>query len=72
MPIFQLRDKTIMRLLRPIIAIGICLSMALGASAQALDSSDSSEYLIKAGFIYNFAKLVGCREALSRRQILPS
>jgi hypothetical protein len=48
-----------MRLLRPIIAIGICLSMALGASAQALDSSDSSEYLIKAGFIYNFAKLVG-------------
>jgi hypothetical protein len=33
--------------------------MALGASAQALDSSDSSEYLIKAGFIYNFAKLVG-------------
>jgi len=48
-----------MRLLRPIIAIGICLSLALGASAQSLDSSDSSEYLIKAGFIYNFAKLVG-------------
>jgi hypothetical protein len=59
MPIFQLRDKTIMRLLRPIIAMGICLSLALGASAQTLDSSDSSEYLIKAGFIYNFAKLVG-------------
>ncbi len=52
-------SKAIMRLLRPIIAIGICLSMALGASAQGLDSSDSSEYLIKAGFIYNFAKLVG-------------
>ena len=48
-----------MRFLRSIIAIGICLSLALGASAQALDSSDSSEYLIKAGFIYNFAKLVG-------------
>jgi hypothetical protein len=32
--------------------------MAPRASAQALDSSDSSEYLIKAGFIYNFAKLV--------------
>src|SRR5437879_10661507 len=59
MPIFQPRDKTIMRVLRPIIAMGICLSLALGASAQALDSSDSSEYLIKAGFIYNFAKLVG-------------
>jgi hypothetical protein len=48
-----------MRLLRPIIVIGICLSLALGASAQTLDTSDSSEYLIKAGFIYNFAKLVG-------------
>ena len=48
-----------MRILRPIIVIGICLSLALGASAQTIDSSDSSEYLIKAGFIYNFAKLVG-------------
>ena len=41
--------------------IGItCLlsAMALGSHAEALDSSDSSEYLIKAGFIYNFAKLV--------------
>jgi len=41
--------------------IGItCLlsAMALGGHAEALDSSDSSEYLIKAGFIYNFAKLV--------------
>src|SRR5688572_17138345 len=26
--------------------------------AQSQDPSDSSEYLIKAGFIYNFAKLV--------------
>ena len=33
-------------------------AMALGGHAEALDSSDSSEYLIKAGFIYNFAKLV--------------
>jgi len=32
---------------------------ALEAKAQTLDSSDSSEYLIKAGFIYNFAKFVG-------------
>src|SRR5207245_7606759 len=59
MPIFVPRDKAIMRLLRPIIAMGICLSMALVASAQALYYSYSSEYLIKAGFIYNFAKLVG-------------
>jgi hypothetical protein len=38
----------------------ICLlsAMALGSHAEGLDSSDSSEYLIKAGFIYNFAKLV--------------
>jgi hypothetical protein len=33
-------------------------AMAFGSHAEALDSSDSSEYLIKAGFIYNFAKLV--------------
>jgi hypothetical protein len=33
-------------------------AMALGSHADVLDSSDSSEYLIKAGFIYNFAKLV--------------
>jgi hypothetical protein len=32
--------------------------MALGSHAEGLDASDSSEYLIKAGFIYNFAKLV--------------
>jgi hypothetical protein len=37
------------------IAILLCLSLALGASAQ---TADSSEYLIKAGFIYNFAQLV--------------
>jgi len=36
----------------------ICFGWILGANAQALDSSDSSEYLIKAGFIYNFAQLV--------------
>src|SRR3979409_113476 len=33
-------------------------AMAVGSHAEALDSSDSSEYLIKAGFIYNFAKFV--------------
>jgi hypothetical protein len=42
-----------------LIAITCLLSaMALGSHADSLDSSDSSEYLIKAGFIYNFAKLV--------------
>jgi hypothetical protein len=47
-----------MKQARLIAVMTICLSLALGANAQALDSSDSSEYLIKAGFIYNFAKLV--------------
>lgn len=47
-----------MRSRRLIIAIMICFGCVLGANAQALDSSDSSEYLIKAGFIYNFAQLV--------------
>jgi hypothetical protein len=36
----------------------LLFAMALGSHAEGLDSSDSSEYLIKAGFIYNFAKLV--------------
>jgi uncharacterized protein DUF4154 len=42
-----------------LIAITCLLSaMAVGSRAEGVDSSDSSEYLIKAGFIYNFAKLV--------------
>jgi hypothetical protein len=43
-----------------ILIVIICLlsGMALRSHADGLDSSDSSEYLIKAGFIYNFAKLV--------------
>jgi hypothetical protein len=48
-----------MRKVGLLIAITCLLSaMALGSHAQGLDVSDSSEYLIKAGFIYNFAKLV--------------
>ena len=34
------------------------LILGLQARAQNFDASGSSEYLIKAGFIYNFAKLV--------------
>jgi hypothetical protein len=41
-----------------IVALSISLSGAPEAFAQASDASDSSEYLIKAGFIYNFAKFV--------------
>ena len=48
-----------MRRVGILIAISCLLStMALGSHAAGVDSSDSSEYLIKAGFIYNFAKLV--------------
>ena len=41
-----------------IVVLGISLNWTLEAKAQTSDSSDSSEYLIKAGFIYNFAKFV--------------
>src|SRR5258708_20791050 len=41
-----------------IVALSVSLSWAPESMAQASDSSDSSEYLIKAGFIYNFAKFV--------------
>jgi len=41
-----------------ILALSVSLSWAPGTLAQASDSSDSSEYLIKAGFIFNFAKFV--------------
>lgn len=37
---------------------GMTLNWTPSADAQAGDASDSSEYLIKAGFIYNFAKFV--------------
>lgn len=42
---------------RFIAACLICASLVLPICAQTGSSSDSSEYLIKAGFIYNFAKL---------------
>ncbi len=47
-----------MRLLRQLITIAIVILASLGFEAHAQDSSVSSEYLIKAGFIYNFANLV--------------
>jgi hypothetical protein len=54
--------RTIKRMLRRlgilIVALSVSLSWAPEASTQARDSSDSSEYLIKAGFIFNFAKFV--------------
>jgi hypothetical protein len=41
-----------------IVIISLLTAMALSGHAEGVESSDSSEYLIKAGFIYNFAKLV--------------
>lgn len=47
-----------MRRLRLLITIAMVILPSLGFEAHAQDSSASSEYLIKAGFIYNFANLV--------------
>ena len=47
-----------MRLLRLLITMALVILPSLGLEAQAQDSAASSEYLIKAGFIYNFANLV--------------
>ena len=41
-----------------IVALSVSLSGTPETFAQTPDSPDSSEYLIKAGFIYNFANLV--------------
>lgn len=41
-----------------IVLLSLTLNWTATADAQAGDVSDSSEYLIKAGFIYNFAKFV--------------
>jgi hypothetical protein len=46
------------RLMALIVLLGMTLTYTSTAEAQAGDASDSSEYLIKAGFIYNFAKFV--------------
>lgn len=47
-----------MRIFRLIAACLICATLALPSRAQTANPSDSSEYLIKAGFTYNFAKLM--------------
>jgi hypothetical protein len=50
--------NALMKRLHFMIAILLGLSWALPAGAQSSDTAESSEYLIKAGFIYNFAQLV--------------
>lgn len=40
------------------VVLAALLALATGARAQSPDSGESSEHLIKAGYVYNFAKLV--------------
>ncbi len=41
-----------------LLLVAILLAPAVSAHAQAVGSDESSEYLIKAGVVYNFARLV--------------
>jgi hypothetical protein len=43
------------------------VALSANPGAQGLTSAESSEYLIKAGYIYNFAKLVEWRSPVSRK-----
>lgn len=52
-----MQNRAIMTVRRLIIAI-LMMLLAQAHHAWAQDSEQSSEYLIKAGYIYNFAKLV--------------
>lgn len=54
------KSQRLMRKVPFIVACLVCFGLmtAVPSHAQNTDSSDSSEYLIKAGFTYNFAKLM--------------
>lgn len=54
------KSQRIMKRVSFIAACLVCLTLAtaFASRAQSGESSDSSEYLIKAGFTYNFAKLI--------------
>jgi hypothetical protein len=51
-------DTALLRIFRLVAVCLICFAMVVQGRAQAGDTADSSEYLIKAGFIYNFANLM--------------
>jgi hypothetical protein len=53
------------RVVLQIALVVMLTTFGVQARAQSATSSDSSEYLIKAGFIYNFAKLVEWPSATS-------
>jgi hypothetical protein len=52
---------------RRLAVLAATLAVAASASAQDLSSAETSEYLIKAGYIYNFAKLVEWPAAAARK-----
>jgi hypothetical protein len=52
---------------RRLAVLAAALVVAANASAQDLSSAETSEYLIKAGYIYNFAKLVEWPAAGARK-----
>ena len=52
---------------RRVAVLAIGLALAASASAQDVSSAESSEYLIKAGYVYNFAKLVEWPAAAARK-----
>jgi hypothetical protein len=52
---------------RRLAVLAAALALSASASAQDLSSTETSEYLIKAGYIYNFAKLVEWPAAAARK-----
>jgi uncharacterized protein DUF4154 len=61
-------DIPIMRhVARRLALLATALAVATSASAQDRSSAETSEYLIKAGYIYNFAKLVEWPAAASHK-----
>ena len=52
---------------RRLAVLATALAIAASASAQDLSRTETSEYLIKAGYIYNFAKLVEWPAAAARK-----
>ena len=58
-------NHTMRQLALRIALIAALLTAGQEVRAQSQDPSDSSEYLLKAGFIYNFAKLVESARAVA-------
>ena len=56
--LFSVSDKEMIRkIIRPILVMGICVSMSSWPPVRA-ESAAHREYLIKAAFLYNFAKFI--------------